>query len=198
MWEQLERRVAATPDALFLVDDNGRRLTFSEFRQAAHETAAGLTAHGIGPGTVVAWALPTRIDTCVLMAALSRLSVVQVPIVPIYREREVSHITHEAEVDVVLVGPPQHGVDYAQMIRSMAADRGGRPRVLELEGPLPKSGAGSSASTSRRPSGEPARPRPVVLLHVRLDGKAKGSTAHRQRSGCCCERDGRPSGDGAV
>jgi len=26
MWDQLERRVAATPDALFLVDDNGRRL----------------------------------------------------------------------------------------------------------------------------------------------------------------------------
>jgi acyl-CoA synthetase (AMP-forming)/AMP-acid ligase II len=69
MWDQLERRVAATPDALFLVDDNGRHLTFSEFRRAAHETAAGLTAHGIGPGTVVAWALPTRIDTCVLMAA---------------------------------------------------------------------------------------------------------------------------------
>ncbi len=192
MWEQLERRVAATPDALFLVDDNGRRLTFSEFRQAAQEAGAGLTAHGIGPGRVVAWALPTKIDTCVLMAALSRLSVVQVPIVPIYREREVSHITQEAEVDVVLVGPPQRGVDYAVMIRSMAAVRGGRPRVLELEGPLPKSGAGllpppPVAHRANQPdpvrwyfytSGSTGRPKGVRHTDSGLAAVARGMAAH--------------------
>ena len=177
---------------LFLVDDDGRRLTFSEFRQAAQETAAGLTAHDIGPGTVAAWALPTKIDTCVLMAALSRLSVVQVPIVPIYREREVSHITHEAEVDVVLVGSPQRGVDYAAMIRSLAADRGGRPRVLELEGPLPKSGAGllpppPVAPRANQPdpvrwyfytSGSTGRPKGVRHTDSGLAAVARGMAAH--------------------
>ena len=168
MWSSSNVELRRHPMRLFLVDDDGRRLTFSEFRQAAHETAAGLTAHGIGPGTVVAWALPTKIDTCVLMAALSRLSVVQVPIVPIYREREVSHITREAEVDVVLVGSPQHGVDYAVddsvLWRRIAAvapgysSSKGRSRraaqafCLHLPSPLGRTSPTPSGGTSTRPA----------------------------------------------
>ena len=45
-WELLERRTALSGDRLFLVDDAGRRLTYTEFRDKAERVAAGL--HGLG------------------------------------------------------------------------------------------------------------------------------------------------------
>jgi acyl-CoA synthetase (AMP-forming)/AMP-acid ligase II len=137
LWELLETRAATSPDALFLVDEEGRRLSFSEFRHAAVTTAAGLVEQGLGPDAVVSWILPTTIDSCVVMAALSRLSMVQIPIVPIYREREIGHILEESRVDAMLVGPSRSGVDYTAIVRSLALGHGGGAEVILLEGALP-------------------------------------------------------------
>jgi cyclohexanecarboxylate-CoA ligase len=137
LWGLLEARVAQSPDALAFVDESGRRVSFAQFRESAVRTAAGLQERGVRAGQVVSWIMPTSIDTFVLMAALSRLAVVQNPIVPIYREREIAHIVDEAEVDLLLVTPRWRGVDYPTMTRAIAAARQGRPAVLALEGTLP-------------------------------------------------------------
>ena len=92
LWELIERRAAATPDALFAVDDEGRRQSFAAYRDAALRCAAGLAARGVRAGMNVSWQLPTRIDSMVLAAALARLSAVQNPILPIYRERELRFV----------------------------------------------------------------------------------------------------------
>jgi cyclohexanecarboxylate-CoA ligase len=190
LWEQLERRVAVAPDALFLVDDKGRRLSFSQFRQAAQETAAGLVSLGIRPQTVVSWVLPTTIDTCVLMAALSRLSVVQIPIVPIYREREIRHIVHESGVDAMLVGSPQGGTDYAAMIRSIGVR--GSTHLHVLDSPLPMGDPEGLAAPPLAPpangpeairwyfytSGSTGKPKGVKHSDSGLTAAAKGMVDH--------------------
>jgi cyclohexanecarboxylate-CoA ligase len=137
LWGLLEARVRLTPDALVFVDEEGRRVTFAQFRDEAMVAAAGLGDLGVRGGQVVSWILPTSIDTFVMMAALSRLSVVQNPIVPIYREREIAHIVDEAKVDLLFVPPPWRGVDYPALARSIATERQDRPRVLVLDGGLP-------------------------------------------------------------
>jgi non-ribosomal peptide synthetase component E (peptide arylation enzyme) len=53
IWELVSRRAAATPDALFVVDEHRRRMTFAEFRDSVARAAAGLAAREIGRGTVV-------------------------------------------------------------------------------------------------------------------------------------------------
>jgi acyl-CoA synthetase (AMP-forming)/AMP-acid ligase II len=65
-----------------LVDENGRRVTFGEFHKRALRVAATLTSQGIKREDVVGWQLPTQIETLILVAALSRLGVVQVPLMP--------------------------------------------------------------------------------------------------------------------
>ncbi len=90
-WDLLEQRVAATPDRLCLVDERAQRLTFAELAAAAVEVAAGFHELGVRPGDTVAWQLPTWIETVVVFSALARLGVVQVPLLPIYRAREVDH-----------------------------------------------------------------------------------------------------------
>jgi cyclohexanecarboxylate-CoA ligase len=138
LWGLLETRVALTPDHLLFVDEGGRRMTFAQYRAAALRTAAGLVRLGIGRDTVVSWILPTAIDTFVVMAALSRLSAIQNPIVPIYGEREIGHIVDESGVQVMLVTPSWRNVDFPAMTRAIAEARGGRPQVVVLDGPLPE------------------------------------------------------------
>jgi acyl-CoA synthetase (AMP-forming)/AMP-acid ligase II len=65
-----------------LVDERGRRLSFGEFRDRALRVAASLAADGVSSEDVIAWQLPTQIETLILVAALSRLGVVQVPLMP--------------------------------------------------------------------------------------------------------------------
>jgi len=74
-----------TPDDLFLVDEAGQRATFGEFDLRVERVAGALAAAGITAGTKVAWQLPTRISTALLMAALRRLDAVQSPIIAPYR-----------------------------------------------------------------------------------------------------------------
>ncbi len=82
LWPLVEWRAALTPAAEMLVDEDGRRLSFGEFATRATAVAAGLASQGIGAEDVVCWQLPTSIETLVLTAALSRLGVVQVPLMP--------------------------------------------------------------------------------------------------------------------
>jgi cyclohexanecarboxylate-CoA ligase len=130
-WEFVTRRAEAAPDEVVLGDEQGRRVTVAEFRDAAERMAAGLYAEGIGPGTVVCWQLPTGIDTLVLMAALARLGAVQCPIIPILREREVRYITTEAQCEVLIVRPRWRNFDYEALGRSIADDVGFRVMAVQ-------------------------------------------------------------------
>ena len=70
-WELLTRRAEASGSSLMLVDEHGERVTFGEFRMRAERVAAALAEQGIGPGTRVAWQLPTRIATVLVTASMS-------------------------------------------------------------------------------------------------------------------------------
>jgi acyl-CoA synthetase (AMP-forming)/AMP-acid ligase II len=128
-WPLVEARAAATPDALFAVDERDRSLTFAGYRDSALRAAAGLFTRGIGEGTPVSWMLPTTLDAMVLAAALARLGAVQNPILPIYRERETRFITGQTKARLLCVPPPFRGFDYPALARTLCGERsaqGGR------------------------------------------------------------------------
>jgi cyclohexanecarboxylate-CoA ligase len=123
VWQAVEQRAATTPDALFAVDDRERRLSFSDYRDAALRCAAGLAEIGIGEGTRVSWMLPTWHESLVLVAALARLGAVQNPILPIYRHREVGFIAGQFEPEHVFVPGRWRGFDYAGMAREIRGEQ---------------------------------------------------------------------------
>ena len=110
--ELIDERAARSPDALFAVDENDRRLSFGEYRSATLSCAAGLQDVGIGPSTPVSWMLPTRLEALVLVGALSRLGAIQNPILPIYREREVGFISRQFKPRLLIVPGVWRGFDY--------------------------------------------------------------------------------------
>jgi len=121
LWPLIEARAAATPDAVFLLDEGGREIRFVEFRNRCSRVAAGLAKLGIGPGDRVSWQLPTWIESAVLAGALARLGAVQNPILPIYRQRELGQILAEVRPRLLVVPSVWRGFDYAAMAESVVA-----------------------------------------------------------------------------
>ncbi|MGW2830629.1 class I adenylate-forming enzyme family protein [Streptomyces sp. NPDC001286] len=120
LWDLVVRRAGLTPDRPVLLQDD-RRLTFGELRTRAERVAAGLYDMGVRPGTVVAWQLPTRIETALLSFALARLGAVQTPVIPFYRDREVGFALRESKAEFFAVPGTWRGFDHTEMARRLGA-----------------------------------------------------------------------------
>jgi acyl-CoA synthetase (AMP-forming)/AMP-acid ligase II len=122
LWALIEARAALSPDKVLVVDDHDRALTFGEYRDRAERVAAHLHALGVNAETRVAWQLPTWIESMVLVGALARLGVTQIPMLPIYREREVRFILRQTEPQVFIVPGVWRGFDYGSLADQVAAE----------------------------------------------------------------------------
>ena len=168
LWELLERRADRSPDAPMLIDEQDRTVSFGEFKAWSERVAAGLLGLGITPDTPVAWQLPTRIESIVLSFALARLGTTQLPLIPIYREREVGSVIvqgrrallrgagHVAQLRLRGDGEGPPGVD-RRAVRDparhrLAARRATRPRCRR-----PRPTATRCAGSTRRRA-PPQRP----------------------------------------
>ncbi|MBA2807034.1 AMP-binding protein [Streptomyces sp. KM273126] len=120
LWELLSRRADLTPGRPVLLQDD-RVLTFGELRERAERVAAGLYGMGVRPGTVVAWQLPTRVESAVLSFALARLGAVQSPVIPFYRDREVGFALRESKAEYFAVPGEWRGFDHTEMARRLGA-----------------------------------------------------------------------------
>ena len=137
LWELIESRAAATPEAVLAREDTGKELTFAGYRDACLRAAAGLYAdHGVRAGTGVSWELPTWNESLVLVGALCRLGARQNPLIPIYRHREVGFIVTQSEASLLIVPTVYRGFDFEAMARELAADRPGL-EVLVVDRALP-------------------------------------------------------------
>jgi acyl-coenzyme A synthetase/AMP-(fatty) acid ligase len=152
IWQLIEERADATPDALFAVDERDRKLDFAGYRVAAERCAAALHGRGVVPGTPVSWMLPSTLEALVLCGALARLGAVQNPILPIYRERETSFIVEQTGARLLCVPPFFRGFDYGEMARSLAASRE-HLEVLVVDDALPEA----------EPANLPPKPEPAGL-----------------------------------
>ncbi|MFP6662858.1 MAG: AMP-binding protein [Deltaproteobacteria bacterium] len=189
LWGLIEKRAAATPDALFAVDENDRELTFQGYRDACERAAAGLMAHGVATGTHVSWMLPTWFESMVLVGALARLGAVQNPILPIYRHKEVGFIAQQFDTKLLILPPANEKFDYPQMGQDLQAERKGMA-VLVCDHALPE---GDPAALPAKPaetndadapmrwvfysSGTTADPKGALHTDLTLYASARGMAA---------------------
>lgn len=121
LWQLVCERANITPHKQMARDENGRTMTFGEYKSWCERMAAGLHQRGIKEGTNVSWILPSRFESLVLAGALSRLGAVQNPILPIYRQREVTFIAEQSDCRYMIVPRNFRGFDYPSMAADVAA-----------------------------------------------------------------------------
>jgi acyl-CoA synthetase (AMP-forming)/AMP-acid ligase II len=143
-WDLVDWAARTRPDDVVLSDDYGRVLTTATLSREAERTAAALVARGMTPGDVVSWQLPTTLETAVLMAACARIALVQNPLIPLLREREIGFIVEQVRPRLFISPETWRGFGHADMGRGLGLD------VLSLDLATPP------ARELRIPAGDPS------------------------------------------
>jgi cyclohexanecarboxylate-CoA ligase len=123
----LDAAVATHPDRVALTAlrsdaDQPRRFSTRELAAMADRIAVGLSRLGVGRNDVVAMQLPNWWQFSLLALACARLGAVINPLMPIFRERELSFMLRHGEAKVFVVPAQFRGFDHAAMARALQAE----------------------------------------------------------------------------
>jgi acyl-coenzyme A synthetase/AMP-(fatty) acid ligase len=129
---ELLRSHAESNPAKTFVTDGTRALTFSELYEKSQRLALGLRRRGLQPGDRVAVQLPNWVEFVVIAAALSRIGAVMVPVMPIYRKDEVSHLVSDAAIRTAIVPTEFKGFDYPAMFDEIRHDSGSLESIIAV------------------------------------------------------------------
>ena len=139
--DELNRHALERPDARAVVEVGAggdvRELTWSGLASETNRVAAALESLGVGNGDTVAFQLPNRIEFVTIALATLRLGAICEPLMPIFRERELSFMLRESGARVLFVPGVFRGRDYAAMADGLRSDLPALKHVVVLDGPVP-------------------------------------------------------------
>lgn len=135
----LAAAVAATPDKPALVAyrsdrSEPRRFSYRELADRIARAAAALRGLGVGRGDVVAIQMPNWWEFVVAALAANRIGAIVNPLMPIFREREMSFMLGFAEAKVLVVPHVFRGFDHAAMARDLLASCPKLAHVIVVDG----------------------------------------------------------------
>ena len=142
--EFLQQWIANSPDKLALLAyrsdrREGRRFTYAELGDSVSRTAASLRRMGIRRGDVISVQLPNWWEFAVLALAAFRVGAVVNPLMPIFRERELSYMLDLAETKVFVVPKLFRGFDHEAMAKSLKPDLPKLAHIVVVDGEGPDS-----------------------------------------------------------
>src|SRR5690606_13073096 len=95
-------RLAESPDRVAVVD-GAHRKTYAQLMHEAQRVAAGLRNLGLQKGDVISFQLPNWWESVVVNLAAVLGGWVVNPIVPLYRDAEVSYILDDCKAKVLFI-----------------------------------------------------------------------------------------------
>ncbi|WP_254716157.1 non-ribosomal peptide synthetase [Actinomadura sp. WMMB 499] len=101
----IREQVAATPDGVAMIDDDGVQVTYAQFDARVNATARTLIDRGVAIGDRVAVILPRSVDLIVTLAAVIRAGAAFVPIDPSYPTGRIQTILQDAAPTLVIDEP---------------------------------------------------------------------------------------------
>ena len=137
------------PDKVFVTDyksEAGTRTTLSyrDIDRISRRIGAGLAAHGIGKGDVVAFQLPNWWEFTAIHLACVRIGAVSNPLMPIFRARELEFMLSFAETRAIFIPRRFRGFEYEPMLDGLRDQLPHLEHVFVL-------GGGVSGSAGRGP-----------------------------------------------
>ncbi|MFD1560815.1 cyclohexanecarboxylate-CoA ligase [Paraburkholderia silviterrae] len=137
--DELDACVAECPDKIALIarrveDGTTTRFTYRELAALADRVAVGLARLDVTRGDVVSIQLPNCWQFTVLYLACSRIGAVLNPLMPIFRERELSFMLAHGESKVMVVPRRFRGTDYEQMLSALQPVLPALRHVIVIDG----------------------------------------------------------------
>ncbi|MCB1540096.1 MAG: cyclohexanecarboxylate-CoA ligase [Rhodoblastus sp.] len=110
------------------------RFTYRELATLADRIAVGLSRLGVGRNDVVAMQLPNWRHFTLLYLACSRIGAVLNPLMPIFRERELSFMLKHGEAKVMIVPKTFRNFDHEAMVRGLMPSLPSLKRLVVVDG----------------------------------------------------------------
>ena len=137
--DALDDCAARVPDKLALTaahaeGGEARRFTYRELATMADRIAVGLHRLGVTRGDVVACQLPNWWQFTLMYLACSRIGAVMNPLMPIFRERELSFMLAHGEAKVFVVPKRFRDFDHEQMALDLQAQLPQLKHVVTIDG----------------------------------------------------------------
>ena len=120
-------------------DGRVRELTWAALAGETNRVAGTLASLGLGNGDTVAFQLPNQISFLTIALATLRFGAVCEPLMPIFRERELSFMLRESAARVLFVPRVFRGRDYAAMAAGLRSELPALEHVVVLDGDAPRS-----------------------------------------------------------
>lgn len=137
--ELLDSVAAKSPDAVAITGFNSMRgqretITFERLRAMVNRIALGLVHYGVEKGDVVSYQLPNWWEFAALHLACLRIGAITNPVMPIFRERELSFMLSFAESKIVFVPQEFRGFDHLAMMQGLRPDLPALKHIFALGG----------------------------------------------------------------
>ena len=137
--DALDDCAARVPEKLALTaahaeGGDARRFTYRELATMADRIAVGLHRLGVGQNDVVACQLPNWWQFTLMYLACSRIGAVMNPLMPIFRERELSFMLAHGEAKVFVVPKRFRDFDHEQMALDLQAQLPQLKHVVTIDG----------------------------------------------------------------
>ena len=122
--DALDKAVAEQPDFIAFTGFNSMRrrretVSFRQLDQLSKRIALGLVHYGVGKGDMVSFQLPNWWEFVALHLACVRIGAISNPVMPIFRERELSFMLDFAETKAIFVPCEFRGFDHPAMISGL-------------------------------------------------------------------------------
>ncbi|MEW5010882.1 MAG: AMP-binding protein [Cycloclasticus sp.] len=122
--DYFDKAVADHPDKTavvgYVVDSNQRHAkTYREISDLSDRLAAGLLKKGITKGDVVSYQLPNSWEFLTIYLACMRIGAVTNPLMPIFRESELTYMLNFCESKIIFAPNSFRGFDYAGLMQAV-------------------------------------------------------------------------------
>lgn len=120
-------RAAEQPDDIAIYLEGEAPITYGAIADEARRLATGLRKLGLREGDVISFQLPNWRESVAVDIAASALGLVNNPIIPIYRDRELRFILKDARTRLIYIPEQIRSLEFPGMIASL------RPELPDLE-----------------------------------------------------------------
>jgi cyclohexanecarboxylate-CoA ligase len=127
-----------------------RELSWAALKIQSDGVASELLRLGVLEGEPVAFQLPNRLEFVTIALGTLRAGAVCEPLMPIFRERELSFMLRESEARILFVPGQFRGRDYAAMTTALRGELPALEHVVVVDGQAP-TGDGAPVTPEPRP-----------------------------------------------
>jgi non-ribosomal peptide synthetase component E (peptide arylation enzyme) len=135
--DDFDAAVASRPLAAAVVGPDGRRMSFAELDEESRRVAAHFVALGLDKGDVVAVQLPNWIEFVTVHLAATRLGAVTTPLLPSYREHELSYILRFSRTSIAVIPGHYRAFDFPAMYAGLWRELPDLNQVVVVNGEAP-------------------------------------------------------------